>query len=129
MQSFYNENGINIIQMDEENMNPARGQHMSPARGKGINSFTEFKVSAKMINNYFQDYLNKVDRSLLFLSPHTPYSKNDWRSCSSCYWILGTFVCRVNEYHQNFICLCLVHRLKSLLKILCISHIPRNSST
>ena len=47
MQSFYNENGINIIQMDEENM-------------KGINSFTEFKVSAKMINNYFQDYLNKV---------------------------------------------------------------------
>jgi hypothetical protein len=60
MQSFYNENGINIIQMDEENMNPARRQHMSPARGKGINSFTEFKVSAKMINNYFQDYLNKV---------------------------------------------------------------------
>jgi hypothetical protein len=47
MQSFYNENRINIIQMDEENM-------------KGINSFTEFKVSAKMINNYFQDYLNKV---------------------------------------------------------------------
>jgi hypothetical protein len=47
MQSFYNENGINIIQMDEENMNPARW--------KGINSFTEFKVSAKMINNYFQD--------------------------------------------------------------------------
>lgn len=47
MQSFYNENGINIIQMDEENI-------------KGINSFTEFKVSAKMINNYFQDYLNKV---------------------------------------------------------------------
>ena len=47
MQSFYNENGIDIIQMDEENM-------------KGINSFTEFKVSAKMINNYFQDYLNKV---------------------------------------------------------------------
>jgi hypothetical protein len=52
MQSFYNENGINIIQMDEENFNPAQW--------KGINSFTEFKVSAKMINNYFQDYLNKV---------------------------------------------------------------------
>jgi len=58
MQSFYNENGINIIQMDEENINPLRQQPMS--RGKGINSFTEFKVSAKMINNYFQDYLNKV---------------------------------------------------------------------